>query len=96
LQRCDQAMQNARRHVVDPLLGAGMDRDGPQPFGGPLWMDWSSLTPIPGINQVVGHTPGRDVREKMKRRSRNYCLDVGNSSVAALLVDGKLEILRGA
>jgi len=59
-------------------------------------MDWDTLIPIPGINQVVGHTPGNIVRKKMTPKSRNYCLDVGNGSVAAILLDGKLKILKKA
>jgi len=96
LNRCDQAMQHAKRHVVDSILGAGEDRGGLQRIGGPLWMDWDNLMPIPGINQVVGHTPGDAVRTKVKRKSRNYCLDVGNGSVAAILCGGKLEVLERA
>ena len=91
----EPAFPAVERGVVDPILGAGEDRGGAQGFGGPLWMDWGSFAPIPGINQVVGHTPGDGVREKMERKSRNYCLDVGNASVAAILVDGELEILDG-
>ena len=94
LRRCDLAMQRAKRRVVDPILGAGDDRGGAHYFGGPLWMDWDNLMPIFGINQVVGHTPGDSVREKMKPKSRNYCLDVKNASVAASLSNGKLKILE--
>ena len=96
LKRCDQAMQKAKRRVVDPILGAGQDRSGSQLVGGALWMDWDSLMPIRGINQVVGHTPGDSVRERIVPKSRNYCLDVGNGSVAAILVDGKLEFPKPA
>ena len=95
LQRCDQAMQHAKRRVVDPILGAGEDRGGLQRIGGPLWMDWDNLVPIAGINQIVGHTPGSEVREKRTTASRNYCLDVGNGVVAGILANGKLEILDG-
>ena len=94
LNRCDQAMQRAKRHVVDPILGAGEDRGGLQRIGGPLWMDWDNLMPISGVNQIVGHTPGDEVRKKITRKSRNYCLDVGNASVAAILEDGKLKIMK--
>ena len=94
LKRCDQAMQHAKRRVVDPILGAGEDRGGLQRFGGPLWMDWDNLLPIPKINQIVGHTPDEDVREKITPDSRNYCLDVGNGLVAAILSNGKLKILK--
>ena len=74
--------------------GAGEDRDGVQRIGGPLWMDWDNLMPIPGLNQIVGHTPDSAVRKKITRKSRNYCLDVGNAAVAAILENGKLKILN--
>jgi len=94
LNRCDQAMQRAKRHVVDPVLGAGEDRGCLQRFGGPPWMDWKNLIPIPGINQMVGHTPGNEVRENTAPDSRNYCIDVGNASVTAILSNGKLKFLE--
>ena len=94
LSRRDLAMQSAKRHVVDPILGAGDDRGGAQYFGGPLWMDWDNLMPIPGINQIVGHTPGDEVRKRITRKSRNHCLDVRNGSVAAILSNGKMTILN--
>ena len=96
LARCDQAMEYAyaRKRIVDPIFGAGEERGGNQLFGGPTWMDWSNLVPIPGINQIVGHTPGEEVREKIAKDSNNYCLDVKNASVAAILSEGELTILR--
>jgi aromatic ring-cleaving dioxygenase len=93
LRRCGEAMQLAARGKVDPILGAGEERGGLQRFGGPLWMDWDSLMPIPGIHQIVGHSAGTEVREKSTLESRNFCLDVNNASVAGLLCDGHLEIL---
>ena len=39
------------------LLGAGWDRGGMQQVGGINWVDFSSLAPVQGINQIVGHTP---------------------------------------
>jgi len=35
----------------------------------------------------------RAVREKVTPESENYCLDVRNGSVAAILEDGQLEVL---
>jgi hypothetical protein len=96
LRRCGEAMSRVARGKVDPILGMGLDRGGwLQNFGGPLWMDWDSLVPIPGINQIVGHTPGTEVRVKITTKSRNFCLDVENASVAAMLSDGKVTILKG-
>jgi hypothetical protein len=89
LRRCDEAMQRTAKGKMDPILGMGVDRGGwLQHFGGPLWMDWDSLVPIPG------HTPGTVVRTKITKESRNFCLDVKNASVAGILWDGRLDILH--
>lgn len=63
--------------IPDSLFGAGIDQDGAQGVGGPLWLDWASLVPIPGINQIVGHTLGSNVRRKYSWRL--YSLRVKNS-----------------
>ena len=39
------------------LLGAGWDRGGNQIIGGINWIDFSNLSPINGVSQIVGHTP---------------------------------------
>ena len=70
LQRCGKAMALAARGKVDPILGAGEDRGGLQRHGGPLWMDWGSLIPIPGIHQLVGHTADTEIREKTTCKGR--------------------------
>jgi hypothetical protein len=87
-------MQRAKKRIVDPILGAGQDRGGIQQFGGPLWMDFENLVPIPKINQIVRHTLDEAVRERITRDSKNYCLDVKNASVAAILMNGELTILK--
>lgn len=94
IEDCADVLEKAARGVVDPLLGCGYDRGGPQPIGGPLWLDWDSLVPIRGINQIVGHTPGTEVRERRSKDSRNYCLDVRNGAVAALLEGDRLTIVQ--
>lgn len=91
---CGGAMEKASRGFVDPLLRSGYDREGVQPVGGPLWLDWHSLLPIPGIKQIVGHTPGAEVREKHRKDSENYCLDVRNGAAVALLDEGRVSIQR--
>lgn len=93
LETCERALRNAAWGVVDPILGIGRDRSGLQAVGGPLWMDWGSLVPIPGIHQIVGHTPGAEVREKTTHESKNYCLDVRNGDAAAVICDGEISIL---
>lgn len=40
-----------------PLMLSGIDRGGDQRYGGILWNDISGHMPIPGVGQIVGHTP---------------------------------------
>ena len=54
-------------------------------------MDWDELVPVPGLNQLVGHTPDKLVRHKNTPTSRNICLDT-NLRNCAVLDGGKLEI----
>ena len=45
--------------------------------GGLTWCDWDhDFEPIPGINQILGHTPGPGVRIKTGYDDRlNFCID---------------------
>ena len=58
------------------LYGAGAARGGRLRKGGLIWLDWNyEFQPIPGINQIVGHTNGRLIREKHQDNSKNYNID---------------------
>jgi len=50
------------------LLNAGWDRGGMQQVGGINWVDFSNLSPVQGINQIVGHTPHRVPDVKIQKR----------------------------
>jgi hypothetical protein len=54
-------------------------------------MDWDELVPIPGLNQLVGHTPDKSVRHKNTKTSRNICLDT-NLRNYAVFNGSRLEI----
>jgi hypothetical protein len=54
-------------------------------------MDWDELVPIPGLNQLVGHTPAQSVRQKKTPTSRNVCLHT-HLRHYAVFDGGKLEI----
>jgi Calcineurin-like phosphoesterase len=42
----------------EPWLVAGLARGGSEPVGGITWLDWNiEFHPLPGIHQIVGHTP---------------------------------------
>ncbi len=38
-------------------------------------MDWDEFEPIEGLNQLVGHTRGKTVRQKKAMFSENWCAD---------------------
>ena len=69
-------------YLIDNVVGMGdyagcLDmigtcRGGYDKFGGPTWLDWRhEFKSIPGVKQIVGHTPASYVREI----DGNYCLD---------------------
>ena len=75
------------------LLGRGNSRWGDQEIGGLNWMDWGEFIPIPGLNQLLGHTPAAKVRWKKAPKSKNVCLDT-HLKHYAIFEDGRLEIKR--
>lgn len=75
------------------LLLPGPSRGGPVPCGGLTWCDWDEFKPIPGVNQIVGHTEGELVRTKIGLHSVNYCLDTRLQHVAILSGNGTLVTL---
>lgn len=56
-----------------------------EPFpGGVTWADWNDeFVPIPGLNQIVGHTPANYYRENSLPElvSINYAVDTANQHV---------------
>lgn len=44
-----------------PIWAADRWRGGQNTKGGILWCDWRALEHIPGINQIVGHTPAKRI-----------------------------------
>jgi hypothetical protein len=70
-----------RRREPEPLFDwVGAIRGGPRVYGSIFWTDWRELMqaqrkwPSP-VAQIVGHTPGRNVRSKFN--GRFWCADVG-------------------
>jgi len=88
---CAKAWDCLNRGEHHFLLGRGLSRSADQNIGGINWLDWDELVPIPGLNQLVGHTPSQSVRYKNTSTSQNICLDT-NLRHYAVFEDGKLEI----
>lgn len=83
----DKGREQLNKGLISPILSMGKDKCGqkaPQDVGGITWQHWSSFTPLPGINQIVGHSSGRAVRRLITNNSRNYCLDTSNRTFAIL------------
>lgn len=51
-----ESIDKAKEGSDTILLAAGWDRGGMYRHGGINWVDWDSLSPIKGINQIVGHS----------------------------------------
>lgn len=67
-------------------------------IGSPLWADWEELleNPVDEINQVVGHTPGRDIRVEQVNGNTYVNVDVwsnGGPGGFLLWEDGELTFL---
>lgn len=88
------AMDKLQRHrQVSPLLGIGEARGGDESVGGVTWLDWNlEFQPVVGLNQIVGHTFGKDVRTANASDSRNYCMDTGVSHLLLVENDGNVRI----
>lgn len=67
-------------------LKVGKFRGGINEYGGHLWCDWNKeFDPVPGLNQVFGHTPVEEIECVETEDSTNYNLDC--------LERGKQEVL---
>jgi len=79
-EACDRAMIHAQLGQRDDVLEPDGGRGGNRREGGIIWLDWDLLVPLPGINQIVGHSVDLEVRGKHTDAngefvSYNYCID---------------------
>lgn len=88
---CNRSLEYAQCGNTTNILGCGYGRGGNQPIGGITWCDWEQeFNPLPGISQIVGHTPGIGIRSKNKTNSKNYCIDCMSRKVG-VIEDGKFS-----
>jgi hypothetical protein len=76
-QHAQRTLRMLDEGFVGALAGPGSDRGGTQEVGGILWCDFESLTPLSGVRQIVGHSPGLEVRRKGAADCECVCLDTG-------------------
>jgi len=79
----------SRRIAGHPLFWVNGDRGGRDAESGPLWNDWRSHVPIPGLKQVFGHTQDATVRSIPE----NVCLDTNLQHVALIAPDSTLTVM---
>ena len=79
------ALEMANMGKIHNLFQAGAARGGYRDRGGCIWLDWNmEFKPVEGLQQIVGHTPGKVPRQK----GNNWCLDTQRH--VGILRDGKL------
>lgn len=81
----EKALIDVSNNKPNEWLNAGFARGGMQVAGGITWLDWDDeFEPVPGLNQIVGHTQLSHPGEKIIRNSKNYCLDTKNKHIGIL------------
>lgn len=80
--RAWQNLDDESRPRIHPLwrVGHARTQGHGRGCGGLLWCDWDEeFEPVPGIGQIVGHTPCRNIRMKSGKYSTiNFCIDTCN------------------
>lgn len=67
--RTNSLLPTLHEDRYEPLLAVGAGRGGSSIVGGITWLDWwSEFVPIPGLNQIVGHTPDHFAKAQILRR----------------------------
>lgn len=62
--------------LSSPVHFVGRARGGLSPFSGIFWCDFhSEFVPIPGINQIFGHTRNKGIQMLRVENSENYGID---------------------
>lgn len=93
-QRCYIEMNAIATGEDSYIFGVGKSRGGMHKKGGITWADWNAdFVPIPGMNQIVGHTHSKLIQYKAIENSINVNVDCFPYSV--LLVDeGKFKEMK--
>lgn len=91
--QADKALELAKQGSTHPLFKAGMDRGGRAAIGGCTWIDWRSLEITDCMNQIVGHSFGKEVRFKNSEKAQSACIDTGLEHIA-ILDDEQLKIIK--
>lgn len=86
---CKTATLCAEIGDYSPYLEQG-SRMGKAFKGGCTWLDWYDFEPVPGRNQIFGHSANRKPRRRHKKNSLNWGLDTF-SEYYGVIKDGKFS-----
>lgn len=92
----DEAMYKLRYgQMTTSWIAQGRGRGGYARVGGIVWLDWNTeFVPIPGLNQIVGHSFDETVRVKKAHNSVNWCIDTALRYVVEVKEDGSLQLVK--
>lgn len=78
-----QHLQQWWPDLKSPIHRVGWARGGTSSYGGIFWCDYKSeFDPIPGLQQVFGHTAGKNIRKTGP--SDSWCIDAGQTDLLEL------------
>lgn len=90
----EEALKDVSNNSMNIWFDAGFARLGTQKVGGIIWLDWNiEFEPIPGLNQIVGHSERLVPEQKSIQDSKNYCLDT-KSQYIGILENGEFTYLE--
>jgi hypothetical protein len=70
-RQANEILPNLPKDEFDAWVARGIERGGNAAVGGITWLDWrSEFRPVPGVNQIVGHTPGIAAKAQLLRRGQ--------------------------
>jgi len=79
---------------ADPLWAADQCRGGWHDVGGLLWCDWRVLEHLPGVNQIVGHTPSKRILMSSDKDSRHINVDCFLNEALLLSENGLPTVIK--
>lgn len=84
-----RGLEIVKANMPHPLFLAGSRMCEPN-MGGITWADFDDEASVyPGVKQLVGHTPGKEVRTLITPEGELSCMDTGNT-IVCLITDGEL------
>jgi|688.fasta_scaffold07513_25 hypothetical protein len=74
---------------ADPYISAGRDRGGKELVGGITWVDWYTFSPIPVVDQIVGHSTFTNPNWLNDNYigSKNVCIDTNLKHILKVELD---------